>query len=148
MSIIYLDTSALLKLYIEEEYSDDVNALVTTAQGTGTSILTYTEMAAAMARAGRMRIISSESAKSAWNKFLGDWPGFTRLKLSTALTERAATLAWDFGLRGYDAMHLAAALTWQDALGEPISLATFDRLLWSAGKKAGVAIWPEMLISD
>ncbi len=70
------------------------------------------------------------------------------MKLSTALTERAATLAWDFGLRGYDAMHLAAALTWQDALEEPIILATFDRLLWSAGKKAGVAIWPELLISD
>jgi predicted nucleic acid-binding protein len=148
MSIIYLDTSALLKLYIQEAYSADVNALVTTADGAGTSILTYTEIAAAMARAERMRIISGESAKSAWNNFLGDWPEFTRLKLSAALTERAATLAWDFGLRGYDAMHLAAALTWQDALGEPISLATFERLLWSAGKKAGVVIWPETLISD
>lgn len=148
MSIIYLDTSALLKLYIQEAYSDDVNVLVATADGAGTSLLTYAEMAAAMARAERMRLISSESAKAAWNNFQGDWPEFTRLKLSAALIERAATLAWDLGLRGYDAMHLATALTWKDALGEPIFLATFDRLLWSAGKKAGMAVWPEAIASE
>jgi uncharacterized protein len=148
MSIICLDTSALLKLYIQKSHSDEVSGLVNTADGTGTSILTYTEMASAMSRAARMRLISDEAAKTAWDNFLGDWPEFTRLKLSAALTERAAALAWGFGLRGYDAMHLAAALTWQDALGEPILLATFGRLLWHAGKKAGVAMWPEILISD
>jgi uncharacterized protein len=145
MSIIYLDTSALLKLYIQEAHSEDVDGLVSTAAGVGTGILAYTEMAAAMSRAARMRLISDGAARAAWDRFLGDWPEFTRLKLSAALTERAASLAWDFGLRGYDAVHLAAALTWQDALGEPISLATFDRLLWNAGKKAGVAIWPYTL---
>jgi predicted nucleic acid-binding protein len=145
MSIIYLDTSALLKLYIQEAYSDDVGALVTAAAGAGTSILTYTEIAAAMARAERMCIISGESAKSAWGNFLKDWSGFFRLKISGRLTERAADLAWDFGLRGYDAMHLAAALTWQDALGELICLATFDRILWSASKNAGLSTWPDIL---
>ena len=57
----------------------------------------------------------------------------------------ADTLAWDYGLRGYDAVHLASALTWQEALGEPVLLATFDKQLWSAAPKAGVAIWPETL---
>ncbi len=145
MSIIYLDTSALLKLYVQELRSDEVRVLVDSAEGVGTSILTYTEMAAAMARAGRMQLISENEAKSAWKIFLNNWPGFTRLKISMPLVERAATLAWDLGLRGYDAMHLSTAFSWQDALDERILLATFDRLLWSVGMKAGILVWPEVL---
>jgi uncharacterized protein len=146
MSIIYLDTSALLKLYVQELHSDEVRILVDVAEGVGTSILTYTEIAAAMARAARIQLISNDAARSAWNNFVKDWADFTRLKLSMPLTERAASLAWEFGLRGYDAMHLSAALTWQDALEERILLATCDRLLWSAGVKAGIPVWPDELI--
>ena len=147
MSIIYLDTSALVKLYVLEAHSDEVRKLVSDSDGAGTSILTYTEMAAAMSRATRMNLVADDAAKAAWDNFVSDWPEFTRLKLSPSLTERAASLAWDFGLRGYDAMHLAAALTWQDALDEPVYLATFDRLLWSVGEKAGIAVWPETMNS-
>jgi uncharacterized protein len=147
MSILYFDTSALLKLYIQEAHSEEVRALVEGATAAGTSILTYTEMAAVMARAARMGLISEDAAGKTWKKFLGDWPGFTRLNLPAALTERAAALAWEFGLRGYDAVHLAAVMAWQDALGEPVILATFDRLLWSAGQKAGAATWPDALNS-
>jgi predicted nucleic acid-binding protein len=148
MSIIYLDTSAMLKLYVQETYSDEVGNLVSAADGAGTCILTYTEMASAMSRAARMRLVADDTTRTAWYTFLGDWPGFTRLKLSAALAERAANLAWEFGLRGYDAVHLAAALTWQDAIGEPVFLASFDRLLWSAGKKAGIATWPQRLNTE
>jgi predicted nucleic acid-binding protein len=147
MSITYLDTSALLKLYIQEDHSEEVNLLVKTAEGAGTSILAYAEMAAALSRATRTRLIPEKAARTAWGNFLSDWPEFTRLKLSTALIERAAKLAWDFGLRGYDAIHLAAALTWQNALEEPVLLATFDRVLWSASERAGIAVWPQELFS-
>jgi predicted nucleic acid-binding protein len=145
MSIIYLDTSALLKLYIQEAYSDEVRKLVETAEGAGSSMLAYPEMAAALARAKRMHLLLDDAARSAWNQFLNDWPDFTRLKLSVPLTERAARLAWDFGLRGYDAMHLSAALIWQETLEERIVFATFDRLLWRAGKNASMLVWPEEL---
>jgi uncharacterized protein len=145
MSIIYLDTSALVKLYIQEMHSDEVRMLVDTAESVGTSILTYAEIASAMARATRLQLISDDSARPTWNNFVNDWLNFTRLKLSMPLTERAATLAWDYGLRGYDAIHLSAALTWQDALEERILLATFDRILWNAGDKAGIRVWPEEL---
>jgi uncharacterized protein len=143
MSIIYLDTSALLKIYVQELRSDEVRNLVDAAEGVGTSILTYPEMAAAMARATRMQLILDNAARTAWNTFVNDWTDFTRLKISNPLIERATTLAWDFGLRGYDAMHLSAALTWQDALEERILLATFNRLLWSAGMRVGILVWPE-----
>ena len=58
---------------------------------------------------------------------------------------RAEALAWDFALRGYEADQLASALTGQEAVGAETTLATFDRPLWDAGKKAGIRIWPETL---
>jgi hypothetical protein len=56
---------------------------------------------------------------------------------------RAENLAWEYGLRGHDALHLAAALGWQEAMGERLTLATYDRQLWEAGQRAGIAAWPE-----
>ena len=136
----------MLKLYVQEKQTEDVHHLVSTSQSTGTSILTYTEMASAMSRADRVRLISIDEAQAAWNKFLDEWPEINRLRISTQLTERAAALAWEFGLRGYDSMHLASALTWQETLETPVCLATFDRLLWTSGQKAGIKIWPETIV--
>jgi predicted nucleic acid-binding protein len=51
--------------------------------------------------------------------------------------ERAEALAWEHGLRGYDAVHLASALTWQESVGEQIVLATFDQQLWEAASERG-----------
>jgi hypothetical protein len=48
-------------------------------------------------------------------------------------------------LRGYDAIHLAAALEWQDRIGEPITVATFDQDLWRAAREAGLDCFPEAL---
>ncbi len=68
-----------------------------------------------------------------------------RVPVTEALVARAEALAWAHGLRGYDAVQLAAALTWQDALGREIVLATFDRQLWEAASQAGLRAWPEKL---
>ena len=48
-------------------------------------------------------------------------------------------------MRGYDATHFAAALTWQEIIEMPVTLGTFDRELWLAAKKAGMAVWPDEL---
>jgi predicted nucleic acid-binding protein len=58
---------------------------------------------------------------------------------------RAETLAWDHALRGYDAVQLASALSWQESVGTAITLATFDRQLWEAAQQAGVRAWPDSL---
>ena len=141
--IIYLDTSALLKQYIQEAGSEDVEKLLASTEGTGTNQLTYVEMASAISRAVRMELISADEAQLTWEDFLVDWELLVRLDTSGQITKRAATLAWEHGLRGYDAIHLASALTWQDAIDTPVTLATYDRELWSAAQKAGMDVWPE-----
>jgi predicted nucleic acid-binding protein len=141
--IIYLDTSALLKQYIQESGSEEVIKLLRAADSHGTNLLTYVEMASVITRAIRMKLIHTDEAQATWKDFLVDWELLVRLDVSGQITKRAAALAWEHGLRGYDAMHFASALTWQEAIGTPVTLATYDRELSLAAKKAGMEIWPE-----
>jgi predicted nucleic acid-binding protein len=144
--IIYLDTSALLKQYIQETGSDEVIKLLGGASSNGTNLLTYAEMASAITRSVRMGLISEDEAQTTWGDFLIDWELLVRLEVSWQITKRAAALAWEYGLRGYDAMHFASAMGWQDAIDMPVTLATYDRTLWKAAQKSGMEVWPEKLI--
>ena len=145
MAILYLDTSALVKQYVQERNSRDVQDLIQTADHAGTSQITRTEMAAALARATCTGLIPGSEGEFAWNAFLADWESITRLKVSGQVIERSSVLAWTYPLRGYDALHLASAVLWQETLETQVILATFDRELWSAGSQAGLTVWPERL---
>ncbi len=57
---------------------------------------------------------------------------------------RVKGVAWFHGLRGYDATHLAAALFWQEMLGEPVTMATYDRQLWDAARSVGMYAFAEL----
>ena len=142
MSILYLDTSALVKQYIQEAGSREVQKLIQASDHAGTSLITRAEMSAAMARAARLKILPAHGAHAAWDQFLEEWSSLSRLNVSRQIVDRASMLAWDFSLRGYDAIHLASAILWQETLEAEIMLATFDRELWSAANKAGLSVWP------
>ena len=68
------------------------------------------------------------------------------MPVTEALVERAAALAWEHGLRGYDAVQLASGLTWQESVGEEVVLATFDQQLWDAAKRTGLKVWPDDIL--
>ena len=144
--ILYLDTSALVKRYIREAGTDEVIALLENAGSVGSASLTKVEMAAAFEKTVRQRWVKRKIAKQAWQDFLDHWYSFTRLNTSSGIIDHASSLAWDYSLRGYDAMHLACALLWKETLETQIAMATFDRNLWQASKKAGLTVWPEDLI--
>jgi len=141
--ILYLDTSALVKRYVIEAYTSEVIQLIELADVAGSCVLTSVEMAATLAKASRQKWLARVEAETAWNDFLDHWQGFARLSITPGILDRAWRLAWEHGLRGYDAVHLAAAVLWQDTLEMPITLATFDRELWLAASKAGISVWPE-----
>lgn len=145
MSIIYLDTSALIKRYIRESCSDAVVVLLQDAEFVGTSALTQVEMASALSKAVRVGWLDENDASLAWSDFLTHWPSFVRLDLSSGSVERASGLVWNHNLRAYDATHLAVAQIWQEAIDEKILFATFDKNLWTAAQRSGMAIWPDNL---
>jgi predicted nucleic acid-binding protein len=143
--IVYLDASALVKKYIEEIGSEKVDRLIDQASTVGTSPISRAEVAAAVAKTVRTRTLPQDEASAALRIFRIEWPDLARLQITETTVARADALAWQHGLRGYDAVHLAAALIWQEAIAEPITLATFDRQLWQSGQAAGLAVWPEDL---
>ena len=145
MTFLYLDSSALAKRYVAEPGSEDVVTLMAEAAAVATSLVTRAEVAAALASAVRSGRVDEEDARRAHRKFLGEWPDFGRVPVTDELIERADVSAWDHGLRGYDAVHLAAALACADmiaALGADVVLATFDRQLREAAGRAGLMTWP------
>src|SRR6185295_14382749 len=103
------------------------------------------EVAAALAKAVRLGIVEAENGRKAQRAFASQWPDIAKVPVTESLVSRAEALAWDFALRGYGAVQLASALTWQESVGAGITLATFDRQLWDAGEKASIRIWPETL---
>jgi uncharacterized protein len=141
--IVYLDASALVKRYFAERGSGEVAALLAEAEAIGTCLVTRVEVIAAFAKAVRVRLVSRQSASAAVEAFNPDWADLMRLQVSEPLAVRAATLAWEHGLRGYDAVHLAAALVWQESIGSAVTMATFDRELWKSASATGLIPWPQ-----
>ena len=143
--IVYLDASALVKRYVAERGSRDVIELTAAADIVATSLISRAEVAAAFARAVRLGVLDHDGGRRAQRKFSREWPDLARVPVSDTLVSRAETLAWDYGLRGYDAVQLASALTWQESIGRDVFLGTFDSQLWEAAPGAGLHVWPEKL---
>ena len=143
--IVYIDASALVKRYVAERGSEAVIELTAKADIVATSVVSRAELAAALARAARLGALDHDGARQAQRRFSREWPDFARVPLTEALVARAERLAWDYELRGYDAVQLAAGLMWQESIGEDVLLATFDRQLWGAATRAGLQVWPQKL---
>ncbi len=143
--ICYLDSSALVKCYIPEDGSYEVKQVLSETDSAGTAWISLAEVVAGLAKAARMDVLSSEDADFAIRLFRADWPNLRRFQITESLLERAADLARQHGLRGYDAVQLAAASTWQESLEDRVTLVTFDRQLWQAARKEGLDTRPEKL---
>ena len=140
--ILYLDSSAIVKRYVTEAKSKDVRALMDGAEVAATSMVSRVEVAAAFARAVRLDALSQVAGRQAQRRFAAEWPDFVRVPVTEVLVARAEGLAWEHGLRGYDAVQLASALVWQDAIGQDAVFATFDQMLMNAAEATGLEAWP------
>jgi uncharacterized protein len=145
--ILYLDASTLVKRYIEEPGSAEVAAAIGAANVAATSIISRAETAAALAKAVRVGVLKQAEAGAALEVFREDWSRLVRIQATEPLVARADTLAWEMGLRGYDAVHLASALLWRENMDQDVVVATFDRQLWQAAGKCGLICFPERLVT-
>lgn len=133
--MIYLDSSAAVKLYIAEVGSAELMAAVAADPARVTARITFVEVAAALAAAARVgRLADLASAMSA---FRADWAGLVVVDLDQLLAESAAVLATRHALRGYDAVQLAAAFAVVRGNPTRIKFATFDDALSRAAAAEG-----------
>jgi len=140
--ILYLDASALVKRYVAEAGSAEVGSAISQAVLKGTALISRAEIAAAFGKAVRVGALKQEEALAALQVFRNDWIDLVRIQMTEMVIARADLLAWDHGLRGYDAVQLASALAWQDALGEQVTMATFDKHLWTVAESVGLVACP------
>jgi predicted nucleic acid-binding protein len=140
--ILYIDSSALVKRYVVEPGTPEVEGLLAAADLAGTALISRAEVSAGICKAVRMGIVDGGNASASVKLFRAHWPALFRLRVDGIVVETADLIAWEHQLRGYDAVHLACALLWQDSLAEPVTLATYDQELWGAARHAGMDVWP------
>jgi predicted nucleic acid-binding protein len=136
--ILFCDTSALVKLYILEDSSRDMQALAGAASAIAVCRIAWAEMMAALARRAREFPNDADAIEVVRKRLRTDWPRYVVVEVTQALVELAGEYADTFALRGYDSVQLAAARTLQDLAGEEIQFACFDSRLGKAARMLGM----------
>lgn len=108
----------------------------------GTVAISRVEVTSALARGIRLGVLPSEEGKAARQFFGTEWKTYFQIAVTQPLLERSCDLAWLYGLKGYDAIQLAAATSWQESLGISLTMATFDVQLWNAAARAKLDRYP------
>lgn len=140
--LVYFDTSALVKLLVEEQGSAEARSLFEAAEQAATHLIAYVEVRSALARLRREGRIAAADIRAVRADLDRLWPQLMTLDLPPATIRDAGDLADRYDLAGYDAVHLATALTIHAALGEPLLLAAWDRRLNRAAAAAGLTTIP------
>jgi hypothetical protein len=128
-AVVYLDSSALVKLVFAESESAALRGFLVDWRSRASSVLARTEVARVANRLGASDDVSARTADVLEHIAL------------IALDNGIATRAGEIGppaLRTLDAIHLATALSLSDDLG---GIVTYDRRLADAARRAGLTVW-------
>ena len=135
--IAYFDTSAIIPLIINEPSSDRCNRMWDESSRVVSVRLLYPEARAALAKAERMGRLSATQRAAAVVELETIITQVDHIEVTEPLAHRAGELAQAHGLRGYDAVHLAAASAVADS---DVVLVTGDTDLAKAANSIGIAV--------
>lgn len=131
--MLYLDASALVKRYVDEEGSKTVRDAMADEDAWWICRIGFVETARAVGLAAGARAVKT---------FKGEWGFFGVVEVDAALAEHAAALSLSAELRSLDALYLAAALALPS---RNLTLATWDTRLHGAARDEGLRTLPETL---
>lgn len=131
--MLYLDASALVKRYVEEEGSPVLLEAMDRAASWSMCRIGYVETS---------RAVGLANGRSALGRLRQDWLCMDVVEVDSRLAEHAASLAISTELRSLDALHLAAALLLRS---EDLTVATWDLRLHRAAVEHGLRTIPHQL---
>lgn len=137
MTLAFWDSSALVKLLVEEAGTDTAVTLWDDAARVVASRLSIPEVNAALAAAERCGRIDGPRARAALDEWRRYRDALDIIELSAEIAEQAAGMAMKHPLSGADAVHLAAARALRD---RELVLATWDRRLGTAAAAEGISV--------
>lgn len=135
--IVYFDTSALIPLLVDERGSERACRLWDVADNVVAVRLIYAEARAALAQATRLGRLSATDLDATIDALDGLYANLDLLEIDERLVRRAGELAQHHALRGYDAVHLAAAERIRD---DTTVMVAGDRDLCTAARTLGMAV--------
>lgn len=139
---LYLDTSALVKLYVQEEGSSLVREEVEKASLVATCAIAYVEARSAFARRRREGRLPPGDHRRVIRDLDADWEHYFLLDVTASLIRQAAKIAEVHRLRAYDAVHLASAALFKERLAGPAHFLCWDDDLTAAAALEGFEIPP------
>ena len=128
---LYVDTSALLKRYVDEPDSERAVELLANDPELLTGRHTIVEV-----RRNLARLLSATAATAARASFAEDVASLSIVELDAGTCELAATIAEQTGVRTVDALHLGAARR----VGTAITFLTFDARQAQAARALGFTV--------
>lgn len=138
--ILYLDTSALVKAYITEVFSDVVISKIEKTNVIATHMIAYVEAYSAFSRLNREQRLSDSEFDQVTKLFITDWENYLRFDINEQLLSYAAELVHAFALRAYDSIHLAAANILARETKQSVMFASFDKKLNQAAHVLGMKL--------
>jgi uncharacterized protein len=137
---LYLDTSAFVKLFVDEPESDALNAELSAVGAVVLSDLTMTELASALARRVREQVLTIVEARRLYGHAEQVVASCRLVESTPPVQRRAARLlltSKHVPLRTLDAIHLALAIE-----ADVATLVTFDPRLREAAGAQGLYTAP------
>jgi predicted nucleic acid-binding protein len=149
--VLYFDSSALIKHYVQEKGSEKVGKNLRVEEQASrpvfTSVLTFVEIHAALARRARDRSLSSDQFIRARTAFDSDWvSGLSAVDIGPGVLSIVRNTVDQFALRGADMVHLASAVWLRDVgvvtrKGNQLVFLTSDKLLAKAATAYGLEVF-------
>lgn len=142
MSIVYFDSSALVKLLFTEAGSELAIELWTRCDAPLSSRLAYPEVRAALAAAGRNNDLTPSEIVDAVVEFDRLWAFVRPIELNAQIERASGDAAALHALRGADAVHLASAMAVSSL---DLVFATWDRRQQAGALASGIMVAPVVI---
>lgn len=138
--IVYLDTSDLVKLYVEEIGSEEIKGIILDATVVSTSKVAYAEARSAFARKQKEGGFSIAKLRKIVEDFNRDWESYFIIKITDGLIKIAGDIAEKHLLRGFDSIHLASAVILKCKIKSEVYFSSNDAKLNQAARKEGIIV--------
>ena len=138
--ILYLDTSALVKLYVDEAESEVVRKALRISNVAATCEIAYVELRAALSRRYREKALATADYRRLLRDIDSDWPSIFLMSITSRLVRDAADATERYRLRAYDAIHLCSGLLLRENAQEAVTFACWDRPLREAAAAAKLEV--------
>ena len=126
MAWAYVDTSAMVKRYLDEPGHREVLRLLR-RNDLVSSVLLPVELRSAIRRRVHDRTLEPTSAESALKRFAADRVVLATVELTAAVLAQAESLVSSYPIRTLDAIHIGSARVFASRIGTPALFVSADK---------------------